>query len=78
MAREIFIKLTEYIRNNKGKTFGGFIGFLIAILVLTVGFFKTLFIVLCTWLGHFLGSKSDNEENIKELLEKILCPIRKD
>ena len=65
MAREFFDKLMEYIKANKGKTFGAIIGFIVAILVLTIGFFKTLFIVLCTWLGYYLGSKSDNKENME-------------
>ena len=78
MAKEIFNKLIEYINMNKGKVFGGFIGFLIAILVLTIGFFKTLFILLWTWLGYFLGSSSDSRKHIKELLDRILAPTKRD
>ena len=72
MAKEILNKSIEYIRMNKGKAFGGMLGFIIAILVLTIGFFKTFFIVLCTWIGYYLGKKSDNKEDIRELLEKII------
>lgn len=78
MAREMFNKLIEYIGMNKGKVFGGFIGFLIAILILTIGFFKTLFILFWTWLGYFLGSSSDSRKYIRELLDKILSPSKKD
>ena len=68
----MFSKFMDWIKNHKGKFFGGILGFLIAILVLNIGFFKTLFIVLCTWIGYYLGSKSDNKENFKELIEKII------
>lgn len=74
----MFDKLIEYIRVNKGKVFGGFIGFLIAILVLTIGFFKTVFILFWTWLGYFLGSSSDSKKHIRELLDRILSPAKRD
>mgnify|MGYP001945638173 CR=1 FL=1 len=77
MIKEIFDKLMDYINTNKGKVFGGIIGFAFAILVLSIGFFKTLFIALCTWLGYFLGSKSDSKEDMRELLERILSSGKK-
>lgn len=78
MAREIFNKMIEYIKFNKGKVFGGIIGFIIAILVLIIGFFKTFFIVVSTWVGYYLGSKLDNRESIGEFFKKILLSIKRD
>ncbi len=72
MSKEMINKFTEWVKEHKGKFFGGIIGFIIAILILNIGFFKTLFIVLCTWLGYYLGSKSDNKEDFRELIEKII------
>lgn len=77
MIREIFNKFIKYIAYNKGRCFGGLLGFLIAILVLVIGFFKTFFIVFCTWVGFFLGSRSDNEETLRDLFEKIFSPIKR-
>lgn len=77
MIKEIFNKFIECVGNNKGKFFGGLLGFIIAILVLIIGFSKTFFIAFCTWVGFFLGSKSDNEETLKELFGKILSPIKR-
>ncbi len=71
MAKEIFRELMELAKANKGKVFGGIIGFIIAILVLTIGFFKTLFIVLCTSLGIFLGSEYNRKVRLKQLIDKI-------
>ncbi|WP_343231651.1 DUF2273 domain-containing protein [Tissierella simiarum] len=76
MIKQMLIDLLQSVNNNRGKFLGSFLGFLIAILVLTIGFFKTLFIVICTSLGYVLGSKSDNKINLKELLERILPPGR--
>lgn len=75
--REMLKKLIEYIEENKGCFFGGILGFLIAILILTIGFLKTFFIVLCTFIGLFLGSKSDDEETLKVLFRRILSPIKR-
>ena len=78
LSKEIFNKLVEYIGMNKGKVFGGFIGFLIAILILTIGFLKTLFILFWTWLGYFLGSNSHSRKHMKELLDRIFAPTKRD
>ena len=77
MAKEIFRELMELARANKGKVFGGIIGFIIAILVLTIGFFKTLFIVLCTSLGIFLGSEYNREVRLRQLIDKIFDSTNK-
>lgn len=65
-------KLKEYYENNKGKTIGLTIGLFFGILVLIIGFFRTVFIGLCALLGFYLGKKVDNNESILELIERIL------
>lgn len=64
--------LIEIFQNNKGKTIGAALGLLIAILSLTMGFFKTLFLVICVLLGYYIGKKIDNKESIIEVIERIL------
>lgn len=71
MAKEMFKELIELAKANKGRVFGGVVGFIIAILVLTIGFFKTLFIVLCTSLGIFLGNDYNRKVRLRELIDKI-------
>lgn len=66
--------LLEFINNNRGKFFGALLGFLLGVTILIIGFFKTLFIFICTCIGYTLGSKSYKTINFKELLEKILPP----
>ncbi len=77
MTKEILKKIVKWVIDNKRKVFGGIIGFIISILVLTIGFLKTLFIVLCTGLGIFLGSKNNSKEKIRELIEKVFSSTKK-
>lgn len=77
MIKDIFISMLNWINNNKKKFFGGLIGFILSVLILTIGFFKTLFIVLCTLIGYILGSQSYTKKSLLELLERILPPGRR-
>lgn len=74
MIKQILIDLLKIIDNNKGKSLGAFIGFLIGIMILIIGFFKTLFIFICTAIGYGIGGKTYNRARIKDWLEKILPP----
>ena len=65
-------ELLELYRNNKGKVNGTIIGLLFAVFVLLIGFFKTLFLVICVLLGYYIGKKIDNKESIIEVLEKFI------
>ncbi|MCX7695087.1 MAG: DUF2273 domain-containing protein [Caloramator sp.] len=69
MNKESIIK---FLIDNKGKFIGAAIGLLFSILVLLIGFFKTVFIVFCVLLGYYIGNKIDNKENILETIEKII------
>ncbi|WMM26916.1 DUF2273 domain-containing protein [Tissierella sp. MB52-C2] len=72
MIKQILRELLESINNNRGKFFGALVGFLVAVLILIIGFLKTLFIFLCTCIGYILGSKSYKKIDFREILEKIL------
>jgi len=62
----------NYIKSNTGKFFGTIIGLICAIMILSLGLLKTIFIVLCASLGYIIGAKIDEGENLKSLLLKIL------
>lgn len=64
--------LLNLLSKNEGKIIGGVIGLFIGILILSIGFLKALFIVLCVFLGYYIGKKKDNNENILEIIEKII------
>ncbi|HSH36913.1 DUF2273 domain-containing protein [Schnuerera sp.] len=77
MEKELFNELIEYIKRNKGKFLGGFLGFIIGVFVLIIGFFKTIFIVFCTCIGFIIGSKSYGIEDMKRIIKKLFSPTNR-
>lgn len=71
---EIFAKLMEIFNRNRGKTIGVLIGFLVSIFFLWLGFWRTLFIVVCCSAGYAIGTKVDNREDFRDLIDRILPP----
>ncbi|HHU63173.1 MAG TPA: DUF2273 domain-containing protein [Clostridiales bacterium] len=69
--------IKKYISNNKGKVIGVILGLVFAILVLSIGFFKSLFIALCVFIGYYIGNKFDKKEKFLDFLDKILPTIQK-
>lgn len=74
MIRKLSTELLEKINNNRGKFFGALLGCLIGVMILVIGFFKTMFIFICTCIGYTLGGKPYKNINLRELLERILPP----
>lgn len=72
MLKEFMGRIYNVIVSNKGRAIGLMLGFVIALSILVIGFLKTFFIVICTLLGYYIGRKFDKNENIFELLERIL------
>lgn len=64
--------ILNYFYKNKGKIIGLLLGLIFSILTLTIGFFRTVFIVICTVLGYYIGKKIDNNEDVIELLQRIM------
>jgi uncharacterized membrane protein len=64
--------IIDLFNKNRGKCIGVFIGLVIGIFILAIGFFKTLFLVICILLGYYIGKKVDNKESIIEIIERIL------
>jgi uncharacterized membrane protein len=69
MWKEYLIKVFS---ENEGKVLGVIIGLFVGILVLWIGFFKSMFIVICVFLGYYIGKKKDNKESIFEIIEKLI------
>lgn len=47
--------MEKFIKDNKQVLIGALIGLVIAILFITIGFLKTVLIILCTVVGIFIG-----------------------
>jgi len=64
--------LTALIKANKGRIIGIGIGLLFGILVLTVGFWRSIFLALCVAVGFGVGSLYDKDSKFRAFLERIL------
>lgn len=65
-------QMKEFLRKYSGRLAGSAVGLVIAILFLTLGFFKTLLILICVGIGFFLGMFRDSREEFLEFVERIL------
>lgn len=61
--------LTNFIYNRKRYLYA-IISFIFALLLVTLGFFKTLFIAIITIIGYYLGNPNLNKKlkKIKNIL----------
>lgn len=64
--------LQEFITFHSGKIIGITIGLLFGILVLTIGFWQTVFLSCCTGIGYWVGGMSNRKERLLSLLDRIL------
>ncbi|MBP5260851.1 MAG: DUF2273 domain-containing protein [Clostridiales bacterium] len=70
-------KLFEKMQNVKAGAVFAFLFFVVAILLCIFGFFKTLFIVLFSLIGFFVGSfLFTDASRFKKFLDRIIPPGR--
>lgn len=68
-------KLLIYYDAHRGGINGAAIGFILAVLILMLGFFKVLFIALFAGVGYYIGKRiHDDKDYIKNLLDRVLPP----
>lgn len=70
--KEFKEELSQFIYLNRRKLFGALIGLIIGILILTIGFFKTLLLFLTTLVGYYLGMRWRFEEDLKDFILRII------
>lgn len=66
-------KLLIFFNSHSGEIIGAVIGALFAVFVIFIGFWKTVFIGICTFIGYYIGKKVSKDE-LFEILDKILPP----
>lgn len=71
---DILSRVLALFYRHRGKVLGILAGFLISILFLTIGFWRTLFISICCTVGFIIGKKVDNREDFREIIDRILPP----
>ncbi len=67
----------DFLKTHRGRIIGISLGLLVGILILSIGFFRTLFLAICVGIGAFLGTKNKYRKKIFEILDKILPDIFK-
>jgi uncharacterized membrane protein len=63
--------MKDYIERHFGGILGGGIGLVLAALLLTIGFLRTLVILIFVVIGAFLGSNKALRTAIKNVIDKI-------
>ncbi len=71
MFHEIVNDLWE---NYRWRVIGVLAGLGIGILFLFLGFFQTIFLLICVGLGFFIGNKLDKKEDLMDFLDRLLPP----
>ena len=64
--------LQKFWQERRREIIGGIVGLIIGIIIITLGFFKTLVLSICITIGYYLGKKADNKEDIIQLIERLL------
>jgi uncharacterized membrane protein len=70
--------LRELAESHRHKIIGGLGGLVFALLVIRFGFLWTLFILLCSGTGYWIGKRLDEEpERLFQFLDRIWPPGRR-
>jgi len=68
-------KILTYYNEHRGEINGAAIGFLLAVLILVLGFFRVLFIAILTGVGYYIGKRlHEDKDYLKNLLDRVLPP----
>lgn len=68
-------KMLKFYNSHRGEINGALIGFIVASVILIIGFFRTLFIAICVGIGYYIGKRlSEDKEYLKNLLDRVLPP----
>ena len=71
MFSEILQNLWE---NYRGRLVGSLFGLIIGAMFLILGFFQTIFLLICITAGDLLGKRIDNKEDLMDVLDRLLPP----
>ncbi|TFH42280.1 MAG: DUF2273 domain-containing protein [Chrysiogenales bacterium] len=60
----ILDQIAEWVRENPGKTAGAACGFIIGILLFTIGWWKTMIVVILVMAGFMIGKSRDDNVSL--------------
>ena len=67
--------ICAYVKEHKKLIIGIGLGLLIGILMLSIGFFRTLFLAICAGIGAFFGTDNKIKKKLYDILDRILPDI---
>jgi uncharacterized membrane protein len=67
---ELIAEVRAILHHHKGRLWGGFLGLLIGLLILWVGFFRAIFVTLCLAVGYVIGSWIDGGK-VPEIIRQL-------
>jgi len=73
--------MKEFLRivvQNIGKITGAVLAFFIALMIAIFGLLKTIFIILCVFLGYYIGTLFDDGVSLKKIIRDIMNLFRPD
>lgn len=68
--------IKNFIKTHPARVGGSTLGFIIGLLFLVVGFFKTIFLLFCIFVGYYFGRRLDNDEDFFEVLSELINEIK--
>ncbi len=66
-----FSFITGWISENPGKAVGAFLGFVVGVLIMTLGFWATFFIAILIVIGVVIGKMKDDNIPVVETLRDM-------
>ena len=62
----------EILEQHRGKLAGVLVGLVGAVLILTFGFWRSLFVIFCIVVGYFIGKRIDDNQSFNSLIKKFM------
>ena len=72
IGEKILTFIVWAVDNHPSKLIGTSVGFFLGLLMVTLGFWRTLILALFAVVGFVLGKSQDDHKNITAWLERIL------
>ncbi len=65
---DFFDQIASWMRENPGKTVGVAVGFIVGVLLFTVGWWKTLIILILVLIGYIIGKSRDENISVIDMI----------
>ncbi|GEM_PF-588563 len=63
--------LIQFIFNYRSEITGALLGLILAVLIFTIGVFKTLVILTFTIIGFLIGNREDLNKDVVKILDRV-------